>query len=246
MKFAGLNPWVASWALTFSTASRRQSATTKNENVLPVGSLWPLPGSGSVRAYSSASMTKRLVCGTKGVFSPRLTRCSHKSKLLSRTAGRLAESSAIVWRAVFAQCDVLMSSIVIGFGFGFGFLSASASGSPASKAFAAFDVGKTRDASSPAATAARWTFGGGRWGRRGGGGQRSGRGRRRHGVKKSEQPVCFGFGGGGGGHHWLNGNCVGPDSVHFHSSDSSASQFAAHFVFPVAMVAAEKRIGEMR
>ena len=50
MKFAGLNPWAASWALTFSTASWRQSATTKNENALPVGSLWPLPGSGSVRA----------------------------------------------------------------------------------------------------------------------------------------------------------------------------------------------------
>ena len=240
MKFAGLNPWAASWALTFSTASWRQSATTKNENVLPVGSLWPLPGSGSVRAYSSASIAKRLVCGTKGVFSPRLTRCSHKSKLLSRTAGRLAESSAIVWRAVFAQCDVLMSSIVIGFGFGFGFLSASASGSPASEALASLYVGEIRDASSPAATAARWTLGGMR---RDGRGQRSGR---RRGIEKRQQPVCFGFGGGGGGHHWLNGNCVGPDSVHFHSSDSSASQFAAHFVFPVAMVAAEKRTGEMR
>ena len=79
-------------------------------------------------------------------------------------------------------------------------LSASASGSPASKALASLYVGEIRDASRPAATAARWTFGGSR---RGGRGQRSRCGRRRHGVKKSEQPIGFGGGGGGGHRFWL-------------------------------------------
>jgi hypothetical protein len=54
-----------------------------------------------------------------------------------------------------------MVSVVIGFGFGFGFLSDSASGSPAAETFASLYVGEIWDASRPAATAARWTFGGG-------------------------------------------------------------------------------------
>ena len=77
-----------------------------------------------------------------------------------------------------------------------GFLSVSASGSPAPETFAAFDVGEIRDASRAAATVAGRVF---NRRRRDG---HDGRGERRNlgGVKKSEQPIGFGFGFDNGSH----------------------------------------------